>query len=115
EAAYEDETLAFQTRVLADGGTVGDLDFVDAVFALAKTDGWYSRLRLFTGEEVGYKAASGALGTNYDASDYDNDFVQATTAAKPTLTQSADFNGKNVGVYDGTDDGMTAPAIAAIS
>jgi len=110
EAAYEAETLAFQTRVLADGGTVGDLDFVDAIIAYLKSQGRLSDLLVAVGPEMGYKATSGAIGTLYDLRG-NNDLAQATTAAKPTLTTSGLFGGKTVATFDGDDDFINTAAL----
>jgi len=103
---YEQETLAYITRVENDGGTVTDPGWVDQQIAKLKEDQIYNDLSLFLDVRGGIKTREDG-GTTYvekwyDMSQFENDFVQTTEASQPQLETQGIFANGNV--Y------MTAPS-----
>jgi hypothetical protein len=53
--SYRSDTLAYQTRVVADGGTVKDMAYTDSIFALMDTQGIYSQGKVWASPSMGVK------------------------------------------------------------
>jgi len=82
---YSAETLAYQTRVEADGGTVIDLDAVEAAYSLMAAQSispvfWYSPL---FGSKTAVVGENTLVQTLYDISSNNYDLSQATENARP--------------------------------
>lgn len=86
-ASYSAETLAYQTRVEADGGTVYSLDAVEAAYQFLTTNSLSPKL--WCSPRFGWKnAGSNAVSKLYDLTSNNNDLVQATGAKQPTWTSA---------------------------
>lgn len=98
-------TSAFNTRVLADSGTVGDLSYVDYMVKSAKNAGWWSSVVHWSSAGMAYKLASGVVSTLYSITGA-ADATQATTGNKPAWSGSGVFGTLSLPVvtYDGVDD-----------
>lgn len=98
---YEPETPAYRDRVLADGGEVIDLDYVDSVYKKLKELSLLSSLKHWTSARAGVRKDSAGYISKVYSLDGVNDGVQTTGAAQP-LYSSTGY------VFDGTDDGLAA-------
>lgn len=107
---YAPETLAQQTRIVADGGTVIDLAFMDTVIKTLKAQSILTASKFLGDANIAVKKdGSGAVSKLYDISGNDNDAVQATGSAQPIWT-AAQQNGKAGLVFDGSDDRLATSA-----
>lgn len=105
DVSYEAETLAYQTRVLADGGEITDIDKLNTAILNAKTNDYLDSLDLWVSPSFGVKKdANNKVTTLYDVTTNDNDLVQADTSLCATLlTDSIYFGGANGRYYNFTD------------
>jgi len=72
-ASYSAETLAYQTRVEADGGTVHSLDAVEAAYQLIAAQSLSPAV--WVSAAFGYKLSVGYLAKLYDLSANNNDMI----------------------------------------
>lgn len=83
--SYEAETLAYQTRVLADGGEIINLDAINIAYLDAKTNDYLDSLLAWWSHNFGIKKnANNKVTKLYDLTSNDNDMVQSDTAWAPT-------------------------------
>lgn len=79
---YSAETLAYETRVEADGGEIISMDAVEAAYASGID---LDNLQLWAGAKFGIKKnANNKVTVLYDLSNNDNDLIQADTSLAPT-------------------------------
>lgn len=72
--AFEPETLAFESRVIADGGKILDINKLDGFIKANKSLGLYANLQFAVSKQFGYKLdGSGNIIKIYDASKNGND------------------------------------------
>lgn len=72
--AFEPETLAFESRVLSDGGKILDIEKLDRFIKANKSLGLYANLQFAVSKQFGYKLdGSGNIIKIYDASKNGND------------------------------------------
>lgn len=72
--SLEPETLAFQSKVLSDGGKILDIEKLDNFYKANKAIGKYNALQFAVSKQFGYKLdASGNIIKIYDASKNGND------------------------------------------
>lgn len=107
---YSAATLAYKTRVEADGGTVADLDYVEALYAMFSSQSlspevWVSPL-------AGYKLNLSYCLKLYDLSSNDNDLVQGFEKTLPTYAADQQ-NGHPCIVCDGSHDILVGTVYAA--
>lgn len=96
------ETITQQRRIIADGGTVVNLTWMNNVIRTMKAMGIYGNAKLLTDANFGVKKdGSGAVSKLYDISGNNNDAVQATGTSQPIWSL---VNGRGVITYDGVDD-----------
>lgn len=73
-SSFEPETLAFQSRVIADGGKILDINKLDAFFKVNKYNGLYNSLQFAVSKQFGYKVdENNNIIKIYDASKNGND------------------------------------------
>ena len=102
-AAYRSDTLAYQTRVEADGGEVVDLNYVDAWYQALDDQGMSSVTGFLGGPNLGVKKSGGIVETLYNLIDATNDATQNGTAGRPADT--TDINaGARVLLGDAVND-----------
>jgi len=70
---YEPETLAFESRVLSDGGKILDIEKLDNFYKVNKAIGKYNSLQFAVSKQFGYKVSDGNIVKIYDASKNGND------------------------------------------
>lgn len=71
--AFEPETLAFESRVLSDGGKILDIEKLDRFIKANKSLGLYANLQFAVSKQFGYKVSDGNIVKIYDASKNGND------------------------------------------
>ena len=101
----EPETIIQKNRIIADGGTVIDLAYMDLAIKTLKQLGIYGNAKLLTDANFGVKKdGSGAVSKLYDISGNGNDEAQVVGASQPIWSL---VNGKGVITYDGVNDRLT--------
>ena len=102
--AYQTETLAFQTRVLADGGTIVSLTDIDTAIVWAKANSLYTSVLQWFSPQFGYKdeQGGGKVRLWYDLSPNNNDAGAAGRETQPTWTANQK-NGKAGIIFSGTN------------
>jgi hypothetical protein len=100
-APAEAETMTQMNRILADGGTIVDLDYMDLVISTMKAQGIYTAAKFIGDANIAVKkdAGTGAVSILYDISGNNNDAVQAVGANQPIWTAGVQ-NGK-YGIFGG--------------
>lgn len=101
--SYESETLAYQTRVEADGGEVIDIDAVNDFYLDAKVNNYLDTLKvalLYTG---GLKKSNDSVFTWYDLTSNNNDFKSGSGIVTPI---SAPFYSSVNGIGNNTQPAM---------
>jgi hypothetical protein len=112
----EAETIAYRDRVIADGGELIDMDYVDACFKVLKTHNLLGSLLYYTSPSLGIKKdATGYISKLYSLID-GTDMIQTTGAYQP-LFQADTLNGKPNIYYDGDDafNGVLLPKIPTVA
>ena len=99
------ETIIQRNRIVADGGTIVDLKWMDRVIRMMKGAGVYGSAKFIGDANMGVKkdGGTGAVSTLYDISGNNNDATQATGTKQPIWT-AAQQNGKAAVIFDGSDD-----------
>lgn len=89
--------LAYQTRVVADGGTIVDLDSVTNAYQSALDNETYNDVVCWIASNFGVKKdANDKLTKLYDLSTNNNDLAQSDTSKAPTwYADSIEFDGTN--------------------
>ena len=96
------EVQTFCKRVLDDGGTVVDVEYMDKTVKLLKQLGVWSNVKFLGDANFGVKLNGSGVTKFYDLSGNNNDATQGTVANQPVWT-AAVHNGKYGLVYDATD------------
>lgn len=105
---YQVETIAYYNRVIADTGTVINLQAVDSAIVYAKTNGLWNSLRSWTDPEFGVKlGAADSVKKYYCIFGYD-----FTGTGGATWTDNS-INGNPSLVFNGTNDYLTQADISA--
>lgn len=95
---YEAETIAYRDRVLADGGEVIDLDYVDSVYKKLKELSLLASLKHWSSARAGVrKDSANYVSKLYSGDSLSKDITQTTGAKQP-------FYELGFIVYDGQDD-----------
>lgn len=103
--AIDTDALLYMMRVIADGGTVGDVAFLDSFFKDAKYNPlspYYDDLVFARSPSWGIKVETGAVKL-YSLTGAAFDTTQPLPGLQP-LVQVADLNGKDRLLFDGVDD-----------
>ena len=102
--SYEDETLAYQTRVETDGGEIMNITALNNAIIAAKSGDYIDSLALWVSPSFGVKKdANNKVTVLYDVTSNDNDLIQADTSKCATLIgDSLNFNAENR-FYEFTD------------
>ena len=102
------EVQTFCKRVLDDGGTVVDVEYMDKTVKLLKQLGVWSNVKFLGDANMAYKSGvTTTVAKLYDLSGNNNDAVQATGANQPVWTAGAK-SGKAGLVFDGTNDYLSS-------
>jgi len=103
--AYEPETLAYQTRVLADSGEIISLDAVNNAILHAKTNGYWNNVRSWVDPQFGVKKSGSAISKLYCLTGFDiiGTDTPSYNATGLNSLPSMDFNG--------TSNYMTVPNV----
>jgi hypothetical protein len=104
-SGYQLETESFTDRVIADGGTVEDKDFLDRFIVHAKGNGYYDDIVAAYSPSWGVKGTTNASKL-YSVKGATQDLEQSTGASQPEIVTNA-TNGKTVLRADGNDHCMT--------
>lgn len=93
--SYEPETLAYQTRVLADAGEIISLDAVNDAILDAKTNGYWNNVRSWVDPQFGVKKSGTAISKLYCLTGFDIIGTNTPTYNATGLNSlpSVDFNG----------------------
>jgi hypothetical protein len=103
--------VIFQNRVIADGGTLIDTNWINSVISNMKRLGIYASCKFLGDANMAYKnAGSEACSKLYDASGNSLDAVQATGSLQPIWTASRQNTRAGL-VFDGTGDFLLTPAM----
>lgn len=106
DVSYEAETLAYQSRVLADGGEIVDLAALNNFYINAKANDYLDSLTFLYASKFGLKKnANGVVILLYDVTANQNDAPQADTSKAATL------NGNNL-YFSGSDQYYPQDAMA---
>jgi len=104
------ETIVQRNRIVADGGTVVDIKYIDRTLRLLKGASSYSRCKFLGDANMGVKLNGSGVTKLYDLSGNNNDATQGTVANQPVWT--ANVQGGRAGiVFDGNDTLIT-PTVA---
>jgi hypothetical protein len=95
--SYEAETIAYRDRVIADGGEVIDLDYVDSVYKKLKELNLLDSLKHWSSASAGVRKDSVGYVSKVYSLDGANDGAQTTGASQPIFTAEG-FS------FDGSDD-----------
>jgi len=97
------DTIAYRDRVVADGGEVVDLNYVNTWYATLEAQGLDTETGFIGGPNMGVKKSGGSIETFYNLIDAANDATQGTGTNQGT--DGTDVNaGARVSVGDGADD-----------
>ncbi|MCK5639704.1 MAG: hypothetical protein KAJ19_02865 [Gammaproteobacteria bacterium] len=103
------ETVAFMARVIADGGTVEDIIFLDSFVKDAKANDYYNDIVFAGSPSWGVKGTSNAS-TLYSVPSAAADLTQTTGAKQPAITLS-DLSGRTRLSADGVSHTMNSAAL----
>jgi len=101
--AYEPETLAYQTRVLADSGEIISLDAVNNAILHAKTNGYWNNVRSWVDPQFGVKKSGSAISKLYCLAGFDIIGTNTPTYNATGLNSLPSFD------FNGTSNYMTVP------
>lgn len=108
----EPETIIQKNRVIADGGTIINLAYMNLAIKTYKSLGIYGNARLLTDANFAVKKdGSGAVSKLYDISGNNNDAVQLTGASQPMWSS---VNGKGIITYSGNKK-LTISSMSSVS
>ena len=106
---------AQKLRILADGGTIVDEDWMRAVISVLVQQGLMGNVKFLADANFAYKTpGAGAVSKLYDISGNNNDATQATGANQPIWT-AAQQNGRAGLVFDGTNDRLVKTSPSGMS
>lgn len=112
----EPEALAYNARVINDGGTVVDSFWLNVFIRTAKEYSAYSTFQFIGDPNWGYKnVGSGASSKWYDISGNNNDATQATGTRQPTWTPSSIGARPAFVLNNGAAQGFGIGALSAIT
>jgi len=107
----EPETISQKARIIADGGAVIDLQFMNTVIKTLKNQGIYGNAKMILDANIGVKKnGAGVIDKLYDISGNNNDAVQTVAGSKPTWSAPG---GKGIIRYDGGDYLVFTPIMAS--
>ncbi|MFA6290130.1 MAG: hypothetical protein WC637_00035 [Victivallales bacterium] len=95
------ETATQRNRIIADGGTIIDLNFTNTFIRRTKELGIYTSCKFLGDANMAYKQGATGVTTFYDKSGTGNDLVQGTAINQPTWT-AGQQNGRAGIVFDGS-------------
>ena len=101
-------TLAYQARVLADGGTITNIADVDAAYRFANQYGFLSTMKMWVSPSFGRKMSGGVLKL-YDLSS--NNYDVLSSATSPTIATGIQ-NGRDLVFLNGTTDYLYVPNVS---
>lgn len=105
---YRADTLAYKSRVEADGGIVVDIDYVDSIFTLIASQGIYTSGRVWCSPNAGIKKnVSDQVSKIYNLFG-SLDAVQATTGSMPIHYTGGSLWSKKAW-FGGVSKGITIP------
>lgn len=109
------ETKAQQTRILADGGIIVNINAINDAIKLAKSSGFYTDAKVWVSPRFAYKLS----GTEniiklYDISGNNNDLAIVDTASSPHLRTNIK-NGLSSCKFDSTNDYLTKTFASSIT
>jgi len=103
--SYEPETLAYQTRVLADSGEIISLDAVNNAILHAKTNGYWNNVRSWVDPQFGLKKSGTAISKLYCLTGFDIIGTNTPTYNATGLNSLPSFD------FNGTSNYMTVPNV----
>lgn len=98
---YEAETLAYQSMVEADGGTVIDIDYVDSIYKLLKARSIYDKLKVWVSANAGVKTLSGKVAKMYSLDPIGNHVNQTIDSDRPNLVDATLNSARKTVEYSG--------------
>lgn len=110
--AIDNDALLFMMRVVADGGAVEDVAFLDSFFKDAKASGYFADIVAAYSPSWGIKGATTASKL-YSITGAGQDIAQGTGASQPDIN-TGDLNGRSRLLFDGVDD-VLGPASFSFS
>lgn len=105
---FDTATETFAARVLADGGAIEDIDFLDSFIDHAKANNYYNDITAAYSPSWGVKGTT-TVSKLYSVIGAAQDLEQAVGANQPTINL-ADLNGKTRLTFDGVNDFLKSAA-----